>query len=168
MDTPVPNFFEGVKQFQTACGRVEQDYNLQLFDPVSVGFYTGMQCEELAEKLTVIFSADKKQFESLWCLVDALEQLGHEFKKDGFHQAVASADRVQLLDADVDLLVVSEAAILTSGADGDGARTETNRSNLAKIVDGKLLKDETTGKVLKPEGWTPPNLAPYVCLHTKE
>ncbi|MBM4707881.1 hypothetical protein GS982_01605 [Rhodococcus hoagii] len=36
---------------------------------------------------------------------------------------------------------------------------EVTRSNLAKIVDGKVIKHPETGKVLKPEGWTAPNIA---------
>ena len=49
------------------------------------------------------------------------------------------------------------------GADAEGAWREVRRSNLAKINPdtGKVNKRED-GKVLKPEGWTPPNLKPYL------
>jgi predicted HAD superfamily Cof-like phosphohydrolase len=49
------------------------------------------------------------------------------------------------------------------GYDVDGAWTEVARSNLAKIDinTGKVIK-RADGKVLKPEGWTAPVLAPFV------
>jgi predicted HAD superfamily Cof-like phosphohydrolase len=48
------------------------------------------------------------------------------------------------------------------GADGEGAWKEVMRSNFAKIgEDGKVRKRED-GKVLKPTGWTPPDLKPFV------
>jgi predicted HAD superfamily Cof-like phosphohydrolase len=34
---------------------------------------------------------------------------------------------------------------------------EVHRSNMAKLVDGKPLK-RADGKVIKPEGWTPPDI----------
>jgi predicted HAD superfamily Cof-like phosphohydrolase len=49
------------------------------------------------------------------------------------------------------------------GADGEGAWNEVMRTNFAKIDSetGKVRKRED-GKVLKPEGWSPPNLKPYI------
>jgi predicted HAD superfamily Cof-like phosphohydrolase len=45
----------------------------------------------------------------------------------------------------------------------DEAWAEVARSNLAKIdpTTGKVTK-RADGKVLKPEGWTPPNLTPFI------
>jgi predicted HAD superfamily Cof-like phosphohydrolase len=34
---------------------------------------------------------------------------------------------------------------------------EVHRSNMAKLVDGKVLR-RPDGKVQKPAGWTPPNI----------
>ena len=70
------------------------------------------------------------------------------------------------LDALTDILVVTIGAIHSMGADGEGAWNEVMRSNFAKIDKntGKVRKRED-GKVLKPEGWTPPVLNGYV---TKE
>jgi predicted HAD superfamily Cof-like phosphohydrolase len=49
------------------------------------------------------------------------------------------------------------------GADAEGAWKEVLRTNLAKIdpASGKVIKRED-GKVLKPEGWTPPKLADFL------
>ena len=67
------------------------------------------------------------------------------------------------LDALIDILVVTIGAIHSMGADAEGAWNEVMRSNLAKIdpESGTVLKRED-GKVLKPDGWTPPNLDPYL------
>jgi predicted HAD superfamily Cof-like phosphohydrolase len=67
------------------------------------------------------------------------------------------------LDALVDILVVTIGAIYSMGANPEGAWREVLATNLAKIdrVTGKVRKRED-GKVLKPEGWTPPNLRPHL------
>jgi predicted HAD superfamily Cof-like phosphohydrolase len=77
--------------------------------------------------------------------------------------AEANKDRVEQLDALVDILVVTIGAIHSMGADAEGAWNEVMRTNFAKIdrTTGKVRKRED-GKVLKPEGWRPPNLAPFV------
>jgi predicted HAD superfamily Cof-like phosphohydrolase len=78
-------------------------------------------------------------------------------------EAIAACDNVEILDALTDILVVTIGAIHSMGADGDGAWKEVMRTNFAKIDSetGKVRKRED-GKVLKPVGWTPPNLLPFV------
>lgn len=75
-------------------------------------------------------------------------------------------NKVEQLDALIDILVVTIGAIHSMGADADGAWKEVMRTNFAKIDKdtGKVRKRED-GKVLKPLGWTPPDLKPFV---TKE
>ena len=77
--------------------------------------------------------------------------------------AIFDDDKVEQLDALVDILVVTMGAIRAGGFDGAGAWREVMATNFAKIdrETGKVHKRED-GKVLKPEGWTPPNLSPYV------
>ena len=67
------------------------------------------------------------------------------------------------LDALIDILVVTIGAIYSMGADAEGAWREVMSTNLAKIdrVTGKVRKRED-GKVLKPLGWAPPDLKPYL------
>ena len=67
------------------------------------------------------------------------------------------------LDALIDILVVTIGAIHSMGADAEGAWNEVMRSNLAKIdlESGRVLKRED-GKVLKPAGWTAPELDPFL------
>jgi len=77
--------------------------------------------------------------------------------------AVAQGDQVEQLDALLDILVVTIGAIHSMGADGEGGWKEVMRTNFAKIdkETGKVRKRED-GKVLKPLGWTPPDLKPFI------
>ena len=78
-------------------------------------------------------------------------------------EAVMANDRVEQLDALVDILVVTMGAIRAGGFDGEGAWKEVMDTNFAKIDSdtGKVRKRED-GKVLKPEGWKAPELAKFI------
>jgi predicted HAD superfamily Cof-like phosphohydrolase len=52
------------------------------------------------------------------------------------------------------------------GADAEGAWKEVMRSNFAKIGDDGKVRKREDGKVLKPVGWTPPDLKPFVDKET--
>tara|TARA_B100000900_G_scaffold254373_2_gene216740 strand:+ start:136 stop:489 length:354 start_codon:yes stop_codon:yes gene_type:complete len=78
-------------------------------------------------------------------------------------EAVAANDKVEQLDALVDILVVTMGAIRAGGFDGEGAWREVMATNFAKIDKdtGKVRKRED-GKVLKPEGWKAPELGQFI------
>jgi len=78
-------------------------------------------------------------------------------------EAVMANDRVEQLDALVDILVVTMGAIRAGGFDGEGAWKEVMDTNFAKIDPdtGKVRKRED-GKVLKPEGWKAPELTQFI------
>ena len=80
-----------------------------------------------------------------------------------FIAALNKKDEVEQLDACMDLIWVTLGFCYMKGYDVDGAWAEVARSNLAKIdaTTGKVIK-RADGKVLKPEGWTPPNLTPFI------
>jgi predicted HAD superfamily Cof-like phosphohydrolase len=82
---------------------------------------------------------------------------------DELWAANANADNVECLDALIDILVVTIGAIHSMGADAEGAWKEVMSTNFAKIdkETGKVRKRED-GKVLKPTGWVPPNLEPFL------
>jgi predicted HAD superfamily Cof-like phosphohydrolase len=79
------------------------------------------------------------------------------------HQAVVADDQVEQLDALIDILVVTIGAIHSAGFDAEGAWKEVMATNFAKIdrETGKVRKRED-GKVLKPTGWHPPVLSPFL------
>jgi predicted HAD superfamily Cof-like phosphohydrolase len=76
-----------------------------------------------------------------------------------------SRTRTDDLDALIDILVVTIGAIHSAGFDGEAAWQEVMRTNFAKVdpVTGKIRK-RGDGKILKPDGWTPPNLEPFARL----
>ena len=83
-----------------------------------------------------------------------------------YAEAARAGDLVEVLDALADIGYILAGTILNHGMQNiyDDAFNEVHRSNMAKLVDGKVLRRED-GKVMKPEGWTPPQLAQFV---TKE
>jgi predicted HAD superfamily Cof-like phosphohydrolase len=78
-------------------------------------------------------------------------------------EAINKQDRVETLDALIDILVVTIGAIHSMAADAEGAWREVMATNFAKIdrETGKVRKRED-GKVLKPTGWHPPVLSPFL------
>ena len=80
-----------------------------------------------------------------------------------FLEATLAEDPIEQLDALIDILVVTIGAIHSMGADAEGAWKEVMMTNFAKIDSetGKVRKRED-GKVLKPLGWTAPNLQPFL------
>jgi predicted HAD superfamily Cof-like phosphohydrolase len=77
--------------------------------------------------------------------------------------AMVQEDKVEQLDALIDILVVTIGAIHSLGADAEGAWKEVMQTNFNKIDKdtGKVRKRED-GKVLKPVGWIPPNLEKFL------
>ena len=100
-------------------------------------------------------SADTDQFNMYLGLI--------EEEAEELNQAIINKDRVEILDALVDMLVVTIGAIHSAGFDAEGAWKEVMQTNFAKIdkETGKVRKRED-GKVLKPTGWVAPNLGPFV------
>ena len=80
-----------------------------------------------------------------------------------FRSAYYACDEVEQLDACMDMIWVILGYCYMKGWNVDGAWNEVARSNLMKInpETGKVNKRED-GKVLKPEGWTPPQLEQFI------
>ena len=87
--------------------------------------------------------------------------IDEEFKE--LKEAINNNDQVETLDALIDILVVTIGAIHSAGFDAEGGWKEVMRTNFAKIDKdtGKVRKRED-GKVLKPVGWEPPQLAQFI------
>jgi len=79
-----------------------------------------------------------------------------------FCQALIMRNDVEQLDACMDMIWVILGYCYMKNFQVYGAWEEVARSNLSKIdrKTGKVIKRED-GKVLKPEGWTPPDLGSY-------
>ncbi len=80
-----------------------------------------------------------------------------------YAEAARAGDMVEILDALADIGYILAGTIINHGMQHiyDDSFDEVHRSNMAKLVDGKVLR-RADGKVMKPEGWQPPNLAQYL------
>ena len=67
-------------------------------------------------------------------------------------------DIVEIADALADIIYIACGTAVSYGIPLDKVFEEVHRSNMAKLVDGKVLR-RADGKVQKPEGWTPPDIA---------
>lgn len=162
------DFVEKVREFNQVAGTLEQ------LDARKVALYTALQLEELAEKIHAIAKAEKaagvEPAEGLGKLLVALEYHSRRFKAGEFDALVSEAVkdddlREEILDADVDVAVVSIGGAISVGADVQGACHEVADNNLTKfpVINGvrTVLKDEN-GKVKKPEGYQPVSLRKYL------
>ena len=78
-------------------------------------------------------------------------------------RAIDKRNLVEIADGIADLLYVTIGTALEFGLTeclGD-IITEVHRSNMSKLVDGKPIKRED-GKVLKPDTYSPADLAPII------
>jgi predicted HAD superfamily Cof-like phosphohydrolase len=82
---------------------------------------------------------------------------------DELEEAIQDNDKVEQLDALIDILVVTMGAVRAAGWDGEAAWKEVMDTNFAKIdpATNKVIK-RADGKVLKPEGWQAPQLAQFI------
>ena len=105
---------------------------------------------------TFIDACDQKpSVENVILYANLIEEEFTEFKE--------SKTDVEQLDACMDMIWVILGYCKMKGWNVYGAWDEVARSNLEKIdlQTGKVIKRED-GKVLKPEGWTPPKLDNFV------
>ena len=80
-----------------------------------------------------------------------------------YAEAARSGDLVEVLDALADIGYILAGTIINHGMQEiyDDAFNEVHRSNMAKLVDGRVIRRDD-GKVLKPKGWKPPQLAQFL------
>ncbi len=103
-------------------------------------------------------SVDKYNQQQYLMYVGLIEEESKEFD-----QALLDNDRVEQLDALIDILVVTIGAIHSGGFDAEGAWKEVMSTNFAKIdKETGLVRKREDGKVLKPVGWVSPDLKPFV------
>lgn len=138
-----------INRWNKDAGRTDDQFNVR-----SVALHTGLQCEELAEKLRAMgmngAAAD-------------LDTVGKELKKGYWDNCIQlEGDRLEMLDADCDLMVVTIGSAQAQGADLEGAMREVIRSNESKRQpDGTLAKDGN-GKILKGPLYREPDLKPFM------
>ena len=80
-----------------------------------------------------------------------------------FREALAEDDDAEQLDACFDMMWVIIGYMKSRGWDCESSWDEGAKSNLSKIDSktGMVIRRED-GKIMKPEGWKPPNFAKFV------
>lgn len=84
---------------------------------------------------------------------------------DELKEALENADLLETLDALIDLQYVLDGAFLSFGLQGvkDAAFAEVHRSNMSKLgEDGKPIRRESDGKVMKGPHYFKPDLAQFI------
>lgn len=94
---------------------------------------------------------------------ESIRKLRHELILEEFMEfqdASSQGDLVEVADALGDMMVVIAGTAIAYNIDLPSVLSEIQRSNLAKIEPetGRVIRRED-GKILKPEGWTSPEVA---------
>jgi hypothetical protein len=157
------DFVEKVKEFNAIAGTCE------VLDTRKAAMYTGLILEEVAE---LIESYNARELDDL---KNTLESYANDFKKGQMDHLVAGMDRVEALDAAVDIAVVGLGQGIAVGGDIIGACDAVAENNLSKFPEQVtwswkfpfrhkqriVLKDEN-GKIAKPPGFKAVILSPYI------
>lgn len=92
-----------------------------------------------------------------------IKLLQEEFRE--YMEAEGDDNLVEVADALADLIYIALGTSISYGVPLDKIFNEVHRSNMAKLVDGKVLRRED-GKIIKPEGWTSPDIAAILNKHS--
>lgn len=147
------DFVEKVREFNAVAGTPE------MFNARKVGLYTGLILEEVAELIA------SYRDDGLTHFMQTVEMYSAKFKAGDFDSATATMDRVEALDAAVDIAVVALGQGISVGGNIVGACDAVAENILSKfpLVNGvrTVLTDEN-GKVKKPPGYKPVDLTPFI------
>lgn len=123
------------------------------------GLYTALTVEEVKEVLESIVHPSPSIEAEVFRAIGVLDGVSYSLR----HREGMPATREELLDAALDTAWVALCLAYTLAGDKlPEAWAELHRSNVIdKQVDGAFRKD-ASGKVLKPEGWRPPNFAQFL------
>ena len=140
--TDIANWFKAAKPEPTAKDALVQQ---------------GCHFEEVVEHLTSIGI----ESEDLCDLSNDLKSNTRLQTDDAIANYMDTIDNLELLDALCDQIVTATGVAYMMGFDIEGALKEVMRSNNSKMVNGKFEFDDN-GKIVKVEGYSPPNLKTYL------
>lgn len=149
---------QAVMTFMSLAGQSTDKFNAR-----QACLYTGLQLEEMAEKIEVIMGGclTTSQKEHLGALHSVLKLFAAEFR-DGLHQGdILRCDHAELIDADFDTAWVSIGALASTSPSPGAAIAHGTHTNMDKFRGGIVQKDEN-GKVKKPADWQRPDFEPYI------
>ena len=157
--------FARIAEFTEAAAQEPLPKRPKLMTPEDVTKLGRYVFEELIELFDTVNDRVDTNITVLKLLAEAMARK----KKDN-----SSNSEVETLaeqqDAIVDLAYYCGDAAAKAGFKLDRPFVIVHNANMAKIdkKTGKVLRRESDGKVLKPEGWTPPDLVPEVERQLRE
>lgn len=148
----LPNLLDGTEEFLVAAGHPVPDAP-RIPNEDIIALRLKLLVEEVTELMQAVGFDDL--YDYLECAADEVVADVVEDAREG-----GDVDLVEMVDAFHDITVISYGGALeTAGSAGaKRAADEVTRSNLAKIVDGNVLR-RADGKLMKPPGWQPPDIA---------
>jgi hypothetical protein len=152
------DFLDAVRGFMQIAGQTTDKFNAR-----QACLYTGLELEEMAERIAVISQGCISPAKSLRMkdFADLLSQWAAEFKAGKHEGDILRCDHAQLIDGQFDGAWVSVAACFSTSLDAESAFRHGTFTNLDKFRGGVAIKDEN-GKVKKPADWKAPDFEPYV------
>jgi len=140
--TGLVDAIEDVKNFHRAMNQPVHE-ELHTPDDARVRLRAELILEECQETIASMFDCDSYPAHSRW---------------DDTYGPAVSVDHVKLADGLADLIYVCIGAANEFGIDLAAVWAEVHRSNMAKIGPNGEVKRREDGKVVKPDGWTPPDI----------
>lgn len=155
--------FQQVHQFNTAA-RGELPRNPTTLDAKTTGMCLNLIVEEVGELIDATLAAGTTALAQIQEHLGNITSLLKTLKEEELNRDPNKA--VDQLDACVDIEVVTLGFSAMHGLPHDEGFAEVQGSNMAKIdpATGQCLKNEF-GKIQKPAGWTPPDLAQVILDH---
>ena len=144
------------------------DQSVNRFNARQACLYTGLQLEELGEKIEAIMRGcvTEAQREHLGVLHSTLRLFAKEFR-NGMHEGdMLRCNHAELIDADFDSAWVSLGALFSTSTNALGAIGHGSFTNLDKFRNG-CVKD-ANGKVQKPVDWQAPDFEPFTDKSVKD
>lgn len=129
--------FNAIKQFMEASGQTTDVINDD-----QIELYASLVNEEMSEMSEAWFE-----------LRDAIESGNPDVIKGCLEHLLKEVN---------DLIWVAAGFGFSFGLPLKEGMDQVAETNLAKIIDGKVRRHPDTGKVLKPEGWQPPDYSALI------
>ena len=146
--------FQRVSQWHAACGKTPGNA-----DHISVAI--GVDMEETTELINCLRVSSDGWQRVLERACTDLGDLASAIKSGKIVAHIPTHVRTDALDALCDREVTGNAVAYLVGFNKDAADKAVLDSNDAKLVDGKAIL-APGGKIMKPEGWTAPDLKNFV------
>lgn len=166
METTIANSNAGFNQVETVYefNRIATGIEPGKFDATRVGFYIGHTLEEVSEILAEVSMGviDVNEIEELRELAKNVDRFANLFKSNKFRGAIMRSNRGEVLDGFIDVIWTALGGAMNMTPRFREALVEVGRANMSKFPNGQVIRDSETGKVLKPAGWTPPNVEQFL------